>query len=168
MPAKISLGSNIYPSIKNGQVTKRSWKHGFGGDGARRHPVYKIWDAMIQRCTNPKNKRYKDYGGRGIKVCERWRDFAKFFSDVGDRPTPQHQLDRKNNDGDYSPENCRWATRKEQQRNMRTNRVFTVHGVTGCMAELAEHFKISVGAVNSRINRSGWTPEAAFTTPVSC
>jgi len=88
--------------------------------GQSRTALYGTWNMMIQRCTNPHVERYPLYGGRGIKVCERWRnDFAAFAADMGPKPSPQHSIDRTNNDGDYEPGNCRWATRSEQQRNTR-------------------------------------------------
>lgn len=83
---------------------------------------YRIWSGMIQRCTNPNAPGYENYGGRGIKVCKRWIEFANFLADMGGKPSPQHSLDRKNNDGDYELNNCRWATRLEQARNKRAQK----------------------------------------------
>lgn len=86
--------------------------------GGRETKLYDVWTQMIQRCHNPRNKAYADYGGRGIAVCERWRDFAAFMGDMGHPPAGK-SIDRVNNDAGYSPDNCRWATPLEQAKNKR-------------------------------------------------
>src|SRR5215467_8883535 len=96
----------------------RPWQYGRPTHGLSDRPEYKAWSSMRQRCQNPNNPGYKDYGGRGIKVCERWQKFENFYADMGPRPD-NHSLERINNDGDYEPSNCRWASNLEQQKNKR-------------------------------------------------
>lgn len=95
-------------------------KHGQKRRGATT-AEYTTWAAMIQRCTNPKNDRYADWGGRGITVCDRWKIFGNFFLDMGPKPKGK-TLDRRENEGNYEPSNCRWATAKEQRANRRDSR----------------------------------------------
>jgi len=96
----------------------KSVRHGYRRE--RAHPLYDAWHNMIQRCTNPSNPGYKRYGGRGIKVCDRWKDFTNFLADVGERPSPELSIDRyPDNDGNYEPGNVRWATTQQQRDNQR-------------------------------------------------
>jgi hypothetical protein len=91
----------------------------------KRHPLYWTWKCMRQRCLNPHHRDYRLWGGRGITICARWDDFEAFAADMGPKPTPQHSLDRIDNDllvDSYSPTNCRWATKQEQVRNRRPRR----------------------------------------------
>lgn len=111
---------------------------------------YWSWLAMRQRCSNPRHKQFADYGGRGINVCQRWEKFENFLADMGKRPSGL-TLDRVDNDGDYSPENCRWATRSEQMRNQR--RTTAVGGVP--LAELAEQMGVRRGTLSARLKAHG-------------
>lgn len=84
-----------------------------------RHPLYTTWSNMFSRCENPNDNSYRNYGGRGIKVCKRWYEFKDFLRDMGAKPSPRHSIERINTDGDYEPSNCKWATRSEQMLNRR-------------------------------------------------
>lgn len=136
-------------------------KHGFS-----RHPLYAIYRTMMHRCYNPKAGAYRHYGGRGIAVCQRWREsFLSFVEDMGPKPSPDHSIDRINNDGDYCPENCRWATHEQQFSNRRGSRYLSHNGQTLTMAQWSKILGISSGTIHQRLD-SGWTIEQALTTPV--
>lgn len=133
--------------------------------GAAATTVYKAWAAMKDRCLNPNNEHYVDYGGRGIAVCERWSlSFQNFIDDMGARPAGM-TIERINNSGNYEPGNCRWATRKEQQRNRRTNIYYEIGGVSKCLMEWCEFYKIRYQTVRRRLS-AGWTVERALSGSV--
>lgn len=139
-------------------------KHGLQTDG-KQTPEYKIWAAMKGRCTNPADTEYNNYGGRGIKVCARWaNDAGAFVADMGLRPSPKHSLDREDNDGDYEPSNCRWATVAEQANNRRSNVRLTLNGRTQTIAQWCRELGLKSSLVESRIAR-GWSDVDALTLP---
>lgn len=125
-----------------------------GADNRKRHPLYHVWRGMRMRCQSPNATSYELYGGRGITICPEWDDFWTFAFDMGDRP-PGTTLDRKDNDGPYSPENCRWASAYEQQRNG-ANAVFLTHnGETLCVTDWSKRFGITQSAISHRIRERG-------------
>lgn len=138
--------------------------HGNATHGKSRSVEYRTWIGMLARCQNPKNKLFRNYGSRGIEVCERWQMFENFFADMGSRPSPQHSIDRKNNNGDYEPGNCRWATPTQQSRNHRGNRIVVVDGVKMTFAEASEGAAVSAFTVRTRVKR-GWSWERARNEP---
>jgi hypothetical protein len=102
------------------QASKANTTHGDSRRNGKRTPEYQAWTGMIKRCSNPSEIGFRHYGGRGIKVCERWRhSFPNFLADMGRKPSPKHSIERNDNDGNYEPSNCRWATQKEQIHNKR-------------------------------------------------
>lgn len=127
--------------------------------GASDTRAHNTWSGIIQRCTNPQTPQFEDYGGRGITVCEEWRDFANFLRDMG-QPPPGRSIERRDNSLGYCKENCCWATRKEQQRNRRVNRLITYGGQTRCVTEWAEDAGIAASLLSRRL-AAGWTFEEA-------
>lgn len=133
--------------------------------GGSKHPLYSPYRQMIQRCTNPRADVFRYYGGRGITVCERWREsFANFLSDMGERP-PGMELDRINNNGPYAPENCRWATRSEQNMNRRYPSAITFNGETFSAYAWERRLGFKRGVIGARL-KYGWTVAEALTTPL--
>lgn len=131
----------------------------------RHHPLYETWRGMLKRCYQPTATGYANYGGRGIGVCARWRDsFDAFVADVSPRPTPAHSLDRIDNNGDYAPENIRWATKSEQRRNCRQSPVYTIGCVTGTLCEWAARSGVPRTTILNRLRR-GWSLERALLQP---
>ncbi len=124
---------------------------------------YNTWHRMIQRTTNPNDTRYDRYGGRGITVCERWRSFENFYADMGDKPSVGMSIERINNDLGYFPENCKWATSKEQSNNTCRNHLITFEGRTQTITQWAREKGIKPVTLNSRF-RNGWSVERALTT----
>lgn len=118
---------------------------------------------MRQRCENKNNKGYPNYGGRGITVCERWHLFENFIADMGE-PTADVSIDRIDNNGNYEPSNCRWATRTDQSRNRRNCLMYKIGGITKTLTEWCTQHGMNYGAVRSRLEK-GWSIEAALTTP---
>jgi hypothetical protein len=136
-------------------------------DPVETKPEWHCYMSMLDRCRNTKSKNYRRWGAMGVRVCERWqKGFWYFFADVGPRPSPGHSLDRfPNRSGDYEPGNVRWATRKEQQRNLRTNKVIEFRGERRTMAEWAEVIGINYRTLKGRLGRQRWSVERALTTP---
>jgi len=135
-------------------------KHGYYGT-----KIYAVWASIIQRCNNPNHKQYKDYGGRGIIVCKRWLKFENFLEDIGEIPKGL-TLDRINNNGSYSLENCKLSTMKEQQRNTRRTKNFIFRNKTQCLKDWAKELKINYDTLWYRINKLKWSTEKAFITSV--
>ena len=160
-------GKSIVASTQNlnlGRVTSCGCARIKHNASRGKHPLYQVWLSMRERCNNPKCKNYDRYGGRGIKVDPRWDDFNQFVADMGERP-PGHSIERKDNDGDYTPKNCRWATQREQVLNSSRPKWITVDGVTKHLSGWAADLGIRPEVITQRINTYGWTPERAVTTP---
>lgn len=130
--------------------------------GGRADLTYKSWRQMKDRCLNPNNKQYAEYGGRGITVCERWKNsYENFLADMGSRPSKEYSIDRfPNNDGNYEPGNCRWATSIQQNRNRRSNHLVTYNGETLPIKAWAERFKISHVTLRWRLEQGQVLPYA--------
>ena len=149
--------------LKTETCAKRLQTHGMTN-----RPEYRVWAAMRDRCTNPNTKAWDKYGGRGIAICDRWREnFQAFYDDMGPRPEGKkngralYSVERKDVNGDYCPENCYWADNDEQARNRTDNVMVTVDGRQMCLFDAAEHLGLSYGLVVGRRHR-GWSEDELF------
>lgn len=134
--------------------------HGMGNS-----PEYRIWGLIKDRCLNSRGDAYRHYGGRGIGICERWRDsFEAFYADMGPRPSPKHEVDRIDNDGHYEPSNCRWALKIVQANNKRNNVRLELDGETLTLPEWARRMNVSQATIRKRLLR-GWDTRRAILTP---
>ncbi len=142
-----TISCGCYPEKNRAAL---STKHGLSSN-----PLYFVWASMMDRCYNEKFQDYRNYGGRGISVCERWHNVTNFVADVTNGYKKGLQLDRVENNGNYCPENFRWATRKENNRNKRTNRMITVNGVTKSMAEWVEETGVKYTTMSGFVSKGG-------------
>lgn len=129
------------------------------------HPLFRVWKAMMDRCYNPKDKRFKHYNGRSITVCQKWHSPKAFISDMFPSYKPGLQIERLNNNKGYCFENCSWVTYTQQQRNKTNNVLLTYNGETKCIGEWAEITGLTYGTLWDRIKVQGWPTERALTTP---
>ena len=160
----VVLGGNLTRGASMSCGCTRGGKPTHGHCGER---IYTNWKQMKKRCSNPNDKYFKDYGGRGINVCKEWDDFDQFYKWAMEHGySDELTIDRIDNDGDYCPDNCRWATQKEQARNKRNNHLLTYNGETLTMVDWAEIVGIPYNTLERRINALGWSVERALTEPV--
>jgi hypothetical protein len=138
------------------QSSLRNKKHG----ESDKTKEYRTWQSIKRRCYNINNEKYKNYGGRGIKICDRWlHSFENFLEDIGRSPSIKHSIDRIDVNGNYEPNNCRWATQKEQCNNRSNNHYITYNSYTRTIAEWSEIYNISQFTLLARVNKNKWTFE---------
>lgn len=165
-----------YTKVRADAITKRKQKScgclwSEVGDRTRTHgmthtPIYSVWRGIIKRCTLTTNYNYSEYGGRGIKICERWLTFENFYEDMGDRPDwATGGIERLDNDGDYCPENCVWADRFQQQNNTRKTKRITLNGRTMTVAQWTRELNLPKELIGDRLRR-GWDAHSALTLPI--
>jgi hypothetical protein len=161
---RIVVGSNLTQGLSQscgcrGTGAKRPERHGWS-----KTPEYRVWRDMRSRCEIPSHPSFPDYGGRGIGICDRWREsFEAFLTDMGARPLGRFSIDRRDNNGNYNPSNCYWATAEEQSSNTRQNVFVEIEGERLTLSQASRKFDISLGALKYRLN-AGWETSAALRT----
>lgn len=134
--------------------------------GMKHSPEYQPWLSMVQRCTNPNEKNFAQYGGAGIGVCAEWRNsFRAFYQHIGPRPSMNHTIERINNERGYEPGNVRWATRQDQSKNRKTTIWVEWGGERLCLKDAAQRAGVSYRRAQVRVSKLGWSTERALTTP---
>ena len=159
----------VLGNLKTGKSTNcgcEKLKKQMGNTWSKKHGMsfsreYRSWESMLNRCEKTNDREYPMWGGRGIKVCERWHDFNNFYADMGERPKGT-TLDRIDNNGDYEPSNCRWATAKTQSNNRRNNTLITYNGRTQTLQQWADEVGIGATTIHNRISNLGWSIEEAM------
>lgn len=157
LPRKRNCGNGNKSWFKPGVA--QTTKHGMTNS-----MTYKTWSGMLSRCRTTSATGYENYGGRGIRVCDRWLDFNNFLEDMGEKPAGM-SIDRINSNGDYEPGNCQWSTRKEQNRNQRRNVELTHEGRSQCISAWAEELGFEEATIRARLSR-GWSVDMALSTPI--
>lgn len=144
-------------------VRAKNYKHG-NAERDKTTPTYNSWRGMIERCTNPSNISYKNYGGKGIKVYQSWLVFENFLSDMGEAPAGM-TIERISIEGNYEPNNCKWASRHEQSRNHSRNVNITCYGRTQCLQDWANEVGINSWTIHCRVFKRNWSVKKALETP---
>jgi hypothetical protein len=147
--------------LKRETTIARNTKHGHATEGIS--PTYHTWSGMTNRCNNPSHRSYKDYGGKGIRVCENWATFEGFLADMGEKPEGM-SLEREKNEKSYCKENCVWANAKTQARNKTTTKLLSYQGQTKSVAEWAQLLQVPYSTISYRVQQ-GWSDEDALGTP---
>lgn len=157
----LKTGGSTSCGCNRGEANRKRASHGM-----TRSKLFRVWSGIISRCHGQGNANFKNYGARGIFVCDRWRTFSEFMEDMLPSYRDGLQIERKDNDKGYSPENCTWATRMEQNSNKRNNRFITVNGLRKTLSQWARDAGVSIHCLIARLDR-GWPAEKAVSTPTA-